>query len=47
MHSVTYRDMTGKEPGFRENTEIVDKAKLDSLDNWCGLYSVYSVRSWK
>lgn len=31
MDFITYKELTGKDPVFRENTEIVDMAKLESL----------------
>lgn len=31
MDSMTYRDLTGMEPNFRENTEIVDRVKLENI----------------
>jgi len=40
LKSITYRELTGKEPRFRENTDIVDKVKLENLATWEG-YSVF------
>ncbi|MCG2722462.1 MAG: hypothetical protein L6290_10685 [Thermodesulfovibrionales bacterium] len=40
MKSITYRELTGKEPRFRENVEIIDRAKLESLAEWHG-YSIF------
>ena len=40
MHSITYKDLTGKEPCFRENVDIVDMTKLKSLDAWL-TYSIF------
>ena len=31
MNAVTYKDLTGQDPIFRENTEIVDRVKLENL----------------
>jgi len=40
MPYVTYKDLTGKFPRFRENTEIVDRDKLLNLATWSG-YSIF------
>ena len=40
MDFVTYRNLTGKEPVFRENTEIIGEAKLRSLASWHG-YAIF------
>ncbi len=40
MNSITYKNLTGKEPSFRENVEIVDRVKLESLATWHG-YSIF------
>jgi hypothetical protein len=40
MKSITYSDLTGKEPSFRENIDIVDRVKLESLATWKG-YSIF------
>jgi len=40
MNSITYSDLTGKEPRFRENVDIVDRIKLKSLATWRG-YSIF------
>lgn len=34
MNSITYKELTGQEPKFRENTAIVDRVKLESLATW-------------
>ena len=34
MDYITYEDLTGQTPGFRENAEILDRRKLQSLDTW-------------
>jgi hypothetical protein len=34
MDYISYKDLTGKDPSFRENTEIVDRVKLDSLSKY-------------
>jgi hypothetical protein len=36
MKSITYQDLTGKEPHYRENTDIMDMDKLNSLATWKG-----------
>ena len=40
LNSITYKDLTGKEPSFRENIDIVDRIKLESLATWHG-YSIF------
>ena len=40
MKSITYKDLTGEEPSFRENTMIVDRVKLEGLATWKG-YSIF------
>jgi hypothetical protein len=40
MNAMTYKTLTGTEPRFRENTEIVDRVKLASLARWKG-YSIF------
>jgi len=40
MDSIRYQELTGKEPNFRENNEIVDRVKLNNLATWAG-YSIY------
>lgn len=40
MNYITYRDLTGEEPRFRENINIVDRIKLESLATWKG-YSIF------
>ncbi len=41
MKSMTYTELTGKEPRFHENTDIVDKNKLESLTTWRGGYEIF------
>lgn len=41
MNYITYKDLTGDEPKFRENIEIVDRAKLENLDTWWNNLSVF------
>ncbi len=44
INSITYRDLTGKEPSSRENIDIVDRVKLESLaslDTWNKGYSIF------
>jgi len=40
MDYITYKDLTGKEPAYRENYEIVDRDKLERLATWPG-YSIF------
>ncbi|HXH73885.1 MAG TPA: hypothetical protein VNJ08_02900 [Bacteriovoracaceae bacterium] len=40
LDSITYMELTGQDPKYRENYEIVDKAKLDCLNTWHG-YTVF------
>lgn len=40
MKSITYKDLTGKNPSYRENIDIVDRVKLESLATWHG-YSIF------
>lgn len=40
MSSITYKELTGKDSCFRENTDIVDQVKLKSLATWHG-YSIF------
>ena len=40
IKSVTYKEFTGKEPGYRENTELVDDKYLKILSLFSG-YHVY------
>lgn len=40
MKSITYSALTGKEPSFRENIDIVDRVKLENLATWEG-YSIF------
>lgn len=41
MNSMTYKELTGKEPRFRENIDIVDRVKLENLATWGGGYSIF------
>lgn len=41
LKAVTYTELTGKEPQFRENTDIVDRKKLVSLTTWPGGYEIF------
>lgn len=34
MNYINYKDLTGSDISFRENTDILDMAKLKSLDTW-------------
>ena len=36
INSVTYKDYTGREPIFRENTELLDEQYLKVLSTWPG-----------
>jgi len=40
MPSMTYETLTGCRPAFRENTELVDLDKLETLARWPG-YSIF------
>lgn len=40
MESITYKELTGKDPVFRENTDLVDRVKLESLATWHG-YTIF------
>lgn len=40
VNSVTYKAHTGREPVFRENTDLVDERYLKVLSTWKG-YSIY------
>jgi hypothetical protein len=40
INSVTYKDYTGKNPIYRENTELMDERCLKVLATWPG-YSIY------
>ncbi len=40
MDSITYKELTGKDPNFRENIELVDMVKLQSLATWHD-YSIF------
>ncbi len=40
MQAITYRDLTGRMPRFRENTDIVDMDKLKNLSTWSA-YSIF------
>lgn len=40
MNFITYKELTGKDPCFRENTDIVDEVKLKNLATWHG-YTIF------
>jgi len=40
MDYITYKELTGKDPSFRENLELVDRVKLESLAQWDG-YTIF------
>jgi hypothetical protein len=40
LNHITYEQLTGKKPLFRENTELMDIKYLDVLSTWEG-YSIY------
>ena len=40
MNHITYKELTGREPNFRENIELVDRVKLENLAKWQG-YSIF------
>lgn len=40
MEAITYKELTGQEPRFRENLEIVDRARLENLNTFPG-YSIF------
>ena len=40
INAVTYKEHTGCEPVFRENTELVDEKYMKVLDTWSG-YSIF------
>jgi len=40
INSITYKDFTGVNPIYRENTELIDGKYLDSLATWPG-YTIY------
>jgi len=40
INAVTYKEHTGREPMFRENTELVDDRYLKTLATWPG-YAIY------
>ncbi len=40
LNYITYKDLTGKEPVFRENFDLVDRVKLENLATWEG-YSIF------
>ena len=40
MPHIKYKELTGKEPSFRENVDIVDRVKLQNLATWKG-YSIF------
>lgn len=39
MRAITYTELTGRQPEFRENVELIESRKLESLAGWSG-YSV-------
>ena len=41
MNSISYKELTGKDPIFRENIDIVDRVKLESLAAWRVGYSIF------
>jgi hypothetical protein len=41
MEAVTYKELTGAEPVFRENTDIIDRRKLESLATWGAGYQIF------
>jgi hypothetical protein len=41
MKAMTYTELTGKEPRFFENTDLVDRNKLESLTTWRGGYEIF------
>jgi len=40
LNAITYKDHTGHDPVFRENTELLDERYLNVLAKWPG-YSIY------
>jgi hypothetical protein len=40
INAVTYKEHTGREPMYRENTELVDEKYLKALATWQG-YTIY------
>lgn len=40
MSAITYRELTGNGPNFRENIDIVDRIKLENLATWKG-YAIF------
>jgi len=40
MDSITYAELTGHAPAFRENTDIVDRDYLENLATWPG-YTIF------
>jgi hypothetical protein len=40
LRYVTYKDLTGKDPQFRENTDLINRVDLESLATWHG-YSIF------
>jgi hypothetical protein len=40
INAVTYKEHTGREPIYRENTELLDEKYMKVLDTWSG-YNIY------
>jgi len=40
INAVTYKEQTGREPIYRENTELVDEKHLKGLATWAG-YTIF------
>jgi hypothetical protein len=40
INAVTYKEHTGRDPVYRENTELVDEKYLKALGTWSG-YSIF------
>ena len=40
IEPITYKELTGKEPKFRENYDLVERSKLESLATWQG-YTIF------
>jgi hypothetical protein len=40
INAVTYKEHTGRDPEYRENTELIDEQRLKVLATWPG-YSIY------
>lgn len=45
MDYITYKDLTRREPRFRENTEIVDRVKLESLASYPNYQNIFATTS--